>query len=490
MARGAANPTLQGPVSASAFAPLLDFLYTGECSFDDTKLTEVLQAANFLRVAPLERAAVEALQERLSPSNALAAWSLADQLSDTPELAEELAEAAKEMALKGFTEVAEKIEEATLAQVQALVSDDRLVVKSEEAVFSVVTRFAEAKQPAEAELFGLLHHVRFPLMSREFLLETVRTWPMLDTKAGQALLFESMASPLGSPVLRPRLGFGGRFLYVMGGNSSAWPPRGSETVDIYDSHTNTWATGSPLPHTTARTAAAVLDGKIYVLGGGEPHEAIRAVTAFDPQTGVWQYVPPMLYQREGHTAVVVGGKLYAIGGFGLDNEELDTMEVFDPRIRRWVHCWPGEFCYRARAAVLGGKIYVHGHDNADAASFEVYDPATGTWEESPNLLTARTGFGMAGFDGKLYVAGGENNGVYSDIVEVFDPRTNTWASVAPMSRASSDLSLTVVRGKLFAVGGGTNASSSSAESYDPQLDRWEAVAPMPRDRYDHAAVAI
>ena len=65
--------------------------------------------------------------------------------------------------------------------VQALVADDRLTAKSEEVVFSVVAQFAEAKKPAEADLLGLLRNVRFALMSKEFLLGSVRSWPSLWT---------------------------------------------------------------------------------------------------------------------------------------------------------------------------------------------------------------------------------------------------------------------------------------------------------------------
>ena len=166
--RDADHPKLLEHVTAAAFEPLLAFLYEGKCTFDESLLAPVLRAASYLNVAPLEKAAIAALTERLSPSNALAMWTWGEEL-ELPELAE----AAKVTALKGFDEV-EKIEEATLAQVQALVADDRLTAKSEEAVFSAVARFAEAKQPAEADLHDLLRNVRFPLMSKDFLQQTVQ----------------------------------------------------------------------------------------------------------------------------------------------------------------------------------------------------------------------------------------------------------------------------------------------------------------------------
>ena len=121
--RDADHPKLLEHVTAAAFEPLLAFLYEGTCTFDESLIAPVLQAAHYLGVAPLERAAVAAFTERLSPSNALTAWTWGEVL-ELPELAE----AAKETALMGFDEV-EKIQEATLAQVQALVADERLTAK-------------------------------------------------------------------------------------------------------------------------------------------------------------------------------------------------------------------------------------------------------------------------------------------------------------------------------------------------------------------------
>jgi len=478
MERGAANPTLQEHVSAAAFEPLLDFLYEGECSFDETRLTEVLQAASFLGVTPLEQAAVAALAERLSPSNALAAWTLADQLSLPA-----LAESAKETALKGFDEV-EKIEDATLAQVQALVADDRLTAKSEEAVFSAVARFAEAKQPAEADLLGLLRNVRFSQMSKAFLNQTVQYWPPLETMSGQRLLFQMVAPLVSGPAQQPRQGFGGRFLYVLGGSTTQTASNRLSTVDIYDTATSTWAAGTPLPAANMLFAAAVLDGKIYVMGG---FPWTNAVQFFDPQTRAWTTVAPMAAKRYAFATAVVGGKLYAFGGWAVT-----SVEAFDPETGAWAEVAPMPTVRsHTSAAVVDGKIYVVGGYAAGAAqsTFDVYDPQTNTWATAPPMPTARYSHGVAALGGKIYVAGGPGP---LATVDVFDPQTNSWASVAPMSTARDQFSLTVVRGRLYATGGRTvdHAVLATVEAYDPQQNRWEAVAPMATTRMFYASVAV
>jgi len=481
--RGADHPKLLEHVTAAAFEPLLAFLYEGACSFDETLLAPVLRAAHYLGVAPLEHAAAGALTERLSPSNALTAWTWGQEL-ELPELAE----AAKETALRGFDEV-ETIEEATFAQVQALVADERLTAKSEEAVFSAVARFAEAKQPAEADLLALLRNVRFALMSKEFLLGTVRSWPMLDSSAGQGMLFELMV-PSAGPAQRPRQGFCGRFLYVMGGEAD--DGQRLSTVEIYDTPSNTWRAGADLPSPLSESAAAVLDGKIYVLGGCP---ASNTMFTFDTQTGTtWAAAAPMRTGREGAAAAVVGGRLYAIGGYA--GVTLSSVEAFDPQTGAWAEMAPmptGR--YAAGAAVLDGKIYVAGGYCGDTliSTFEVYDPQTNTWATAPPMTTRRVYHGVAVLHGKIYAVGGDTGG--SDPLrsaEVYDPQTNSWSAIAPMSSARAHLSLAKVGGRILAVGGrdGSGAIVASVEAYDPQQDRWEAAAPMAEARWVAAVVCV
>ena len=179
--RDADHPKLLEHVTAAAFEPLLAFLYEGACTFDESLLAPVLRAAHYLGVAPLERAAVDALTERLSPSNALTAWTWGEEL-ELPELAT----LAKETALGGFDEV-EKIEEATLAQVRALVADDRLTTDNEETVYRAVVRWAESNQPTDAELFSLLCGVRFDFLRKTFMRETVQSSLCELMTAGQTV---------------------------------------------------------------------------------------------------------------------------------------------------------------------------------------------------------------------------------------------------------------------------------------------------------------
>ena len=76
-------------------------------------------------------------------------WRLADVFTLPA-----LEKAAVEAALRGFEEL--PAEQATGAEVVALVQEDRLVAKSEEAVFQWVRRWWEAGARPEAELLAML----------------------------------------------------------------------------------------------------------------------------------------------------------------------------------------------------------------------------------------------------------------------------------------------------------------------------------------------
>lgn len=480
-------PTIKDELPAAAFEPLLAFLYEGSVAVAEELITPLLHAADYLGVEPLKKAAAGALVARLAPSNALATWALAERLS-----LPSLAEAAKQTALRGFEELGESLLEAPLAQVEALVADDRLTAQSEESVFSAVALVAEKQRPAEAALLAVLRHLRFPLMRREFLQQTVGQWPLLHSAAGKQMLFESTLAALHGSIPQPRVGFGPRHLYMVGGRAEASANNLLATVEMYDVLAKTWAAGTAM--STARTyaAAAVLGGKLYVLGGFNG-TTLASVEAFDPQTGTWAAVAPMGKGRQLPAAAAVGGKLYAIGGFG--SPYLSGVEAFDPQTGTWTEVASMPTARAgAGAAVLDGKIYVVGGSmNGVLDTVEVHDPATNAWSVGPPMQSARRYFGTAVLGGKLYVAGGdENRTTCLSSVEVFDPQTNAWTELAPMSTGRFEHQLAAAQGKLYAVGGKTTGSVtlSSVEAYDPQQNRWEAAAPLSGPRYRHATAAM
>ncbi|WP_232830192.1 Kelch repeat-containing protein [Lewinella sp. IMCC34191] len=90
-------------------------------------------------------------------------------------------------------------------------------------------------------------------------------------------------------------------------------------VDVYDIATDTWTTLSDtIPTPRAGNAAAVVNGKILILGGesGAQELAHSDVEALDPATGSWTALPPLSRGRHGTGMVQFGDRLYMAAGCG------------------------------------------------------------------------------------------------------------------------------------------------------------------------------
>jgi N-acetylneuraminic acid mutarotase len=134
-------------------------------------------------------------------------------------------------------------------------------------------------------------------------------------------------------------------LYAMGGESvdtiqgvPTWHV--VSTVEAYDPATNAWTAKASLPAPITASAAAVVNGIIYVTGGvtvcvtacGELSMAGSAnVFAYDPSTDKWSVQPLMHAARSDATASAVDGTLYVIGGIRARTQEfLATVEAYRP----------------------------------------------------------------------------------------------------------------------------------------------------------------
>jgi len=104
-------------------------------------------------------------------------------------------------------------------------------------------------------------------------------------------------------------------VHVIGGRSNL---EFSRNLDDNESLTDPedWA---PLPTARSGIAAAtccevLLEQRIYVFGGESPDGTFDTVEAYDPWTDQWQTLPPMPTARHGLGAAVVDGTIYVIGG--------------------------------------------------------------------------------------------------------------------------------------------------------------------------------
>ena len=153
----------------------------------------------------------------------------------------------------------------------------------------------------------------------------------------------------------------------------------------------TWEEMAPV--SVARRAydgVEVLNGKIYFVGGLASEEKKKIVESYDPSTNEWETLTPLLTERHAHSAAILNEKLYAIGG-----SNLSSVEIFDPHTGQWATgpALPSQV-HAAKAITINGKIYLIGgadYNQGNLNQLLELDPATNQWTQKTSMPTARQG---------------------------------------------------------------------------------------------------
>jgi N-acetylneuraminic acid mutarotase len=269
---------------------------------------------------------------------------------------------------------------------------------------------------------------------------------------------------------------------------------------------DSWASKAPMHQARFGLGVAVVDGKIYAIGGstrsggGGTRSGQLPVTGgvvgtneeCDPATDTWSFKNPMPTPREYFATAVCQNKIYCIGGAGGVNE------VYDPAIDKWETKAPMPTARSyLQANMVNGKIYLIGGYVPDNSDFgfsisnlnEVYDPATDSWTTKAPMPVATSDYPSAIVGNKIYIAGGLSSSPKSDLNQVYDPETDTWSRGALMPSG--------IRYGAAGATAGVNAperiyffSGSGTQVYDPLNDSWTFGAAMPTGRLSFAVAVV
>ena len=271
-------------------------------------------------------------------------------------------------------------------------------------------------------------------------------------------------------------------------------------IPAFAATTDTWTTKAPMSTARAYHQVAVVDDKIYAIGGYNSSGYLNSVEEYDPATNKWITKASMLTARAENQVALVDGKIYATGGYTTTGSPLKSVEEYDPVTNTWTTKAPMTTArYFHQVAVVGGKIYAIGGYNRNTGSVlnsvEEYDPATNTWTTKAPMTNVRYSHQVAVVGGKIYAIGGYNNNIGSIInsVEEYDPATNKWITKAPMTTARQKYQLTVIGGKIYAIGGcgdDGNTYLNSVEEYDPATDKWTVKAAMRAAKHSHEVAVV
>lgn len=274
-----------------------------------------------------------------------------------------------------------------------------------------------------------------------------------------------------------------------------------DACEVVNGGSDSWSFFSHAMTPRANAMSAVVNGKMYVIGGRKfsghyYRDTLNMVEVFDPTTGDWMTAQDMPPPRDSAAVGIVDGKIYIIGGEGentlISGETINAVEMYDPTVDSWITGFSpmptdrtGDTC-----ATVDGRIYViGGYSDGEGGyvnTIEAYDPATDTWITDLKPMPTRRGHAMAAtMDEKIYVFGG-TNGVPLNTLEVYDTATGIWSTgLSPMPTGRATGTASVAGGKIYVIGGRDSLDEllSVVEVYDPATDEWETgLDPMPTPR--------
>lgn len=282
---------------------------------------------------------------------------------------------------------------------------------------------------------------------------------------------------------------------------------------------DSWTQMEPMSQARAYLGVAVVNGKIYAIGGDNGQETAscstgRAMTnnevncteEYNPKTDTWTMKTDMPTARARFGTAVYDDRIYCVGGYNGANVfvgpedwnwkteyyDVAANEIYDTVTDTWQTANPLPTPrYAAATNIVNGKIYViGGHTMRDLYAAlritEVYNTETDSWTTKASAPLPVPSSASAVIDNKIYVLGQNDSGHFA--LQIYDPATNDWeiGGNAPVGYSSTATATT-----------GMNApkriyffDENRTDIYDPVAKSWMTGAKAPTDRLIASAANV
>ena len=477
----------------SVMEDALKYLYTGNVTVVEGRAHNLIATANFLLLPGLKTMAANVLKETVTTENCVFNYYFAEKYECV-----ELKDKCRDVINANFSVVMETEDFLKLDQKQVMewVSSDDVIVKEEENIFKGIVKWvSHNKSEREGDFPELLHQVRLPFLSHDFLLdelvkdELITKNPVFCSNFvinAMKVVLSSSDSPQ-QPRKCQETHIDG--IFICGGKRALcyFPQKDmwyrladSPFQDYEDHHTlveyesniyvadgktrqlgkshvlefysplkNSWGTAQRSDDITDFTCFTVLKGDMYATCFDNLFSKGR-ICRYESENNCWRDMdaPPYLQDR----ACVVADEqfLYIIGGtVDWGENAVCTTKRFDPINNKLEEVAGLNFGrYNACGAAMNRKLFTAGGWNSRNRYnlySEVFNASTNEWQLIANLTIPRFNSSMVCFDGRLYVLGGitsvKGEGrIRTLAVQVFDSEINEWQEISSIPVKSLETS--------------------------------------------------
>lgn len=269
-------------------------------------------------------------------------------------------------------------------------------------------------------------------------------------------------------------------IFVFGGSTASveipfgsYPTSSVGSMVLLNSPGGTsWSAGSAMSVPRVGGYAAMINGKIYIVGG---HSNVTQsafnftpnVLEFDPATNSYIEKAAMITPVTGAACAAIGTKIYCFGGLSLNDQGQlvygSWAQVYDVTTNSWQQLSvPAPYAQFYGTAVANGQsIYLIGGSTGNNVSRNVYKAT----EQSGGLTWSKLKdypFGVASaaagvMNGKIYVAGGMVAAGATNKVYRYDEAGNNWETWYALPIAVGNVNSLVWDGtSLFYISGSNN----------------------------------
>ena len=265
---------------------------------------------------------------------------------------------------------------------------------------------------------------------------------------------------------------------------------------------DSWVSKAPMHEARSGVGVAVVNGKIYAVGGAGTSGFCAFNEEYDPATDTWMFKTPMPTPRSDFGIAVYHDKIYCIGGYTIEGAGTDVNEVYDPATDSWeTKASMPSARLGLQANIVNGKIYlIGGYEWSNGTSVgvssrtEVYDPVSDTWTFKASIPAPVSYSASAVIDNKIYV-------MTSNLNQIYDAESDSWNTGAPPPVSVVLASAGATEGvfapeRIYVFGADADmpyyqltVRQFTTQSYDPKNNNWTVCDSIPTVRFD-AGVAV